>query len=582
MEVHLQCVARPDLAPMTVRTHAGATADSLLGAFWHECGIAYDPALALYTRSNRPLRPGASLNALGVRSGDTLYLRRQRAPLLFLANWGLLAVVCGVVALLGLLLASMAYGLTGGRVPFVHGVVVDAGSSHTEATLYRWQGAKYLGTGRAVQVDHAESDGGISTMEPRRTAEDLARAVSGLLGGIRAPVYLGATAGMRVLNLTQPAQADAILMAAECALKPYGLRRAVILSGHDEGVFAWLSTNYLVEVIPQDSGHTEDTFGALDLGGASTQVAFPVSSDASSEDITELTLYGRKYRVFAVSYLCYGVNEIRRRFLAHIIAQQVSLVTGFSSSLVVGPFILQEYRDTIVSPCHNSGYTFNLTAKDIFESYCTITPQTESWLQQHPDAVFTFVGNGSANECHSAVADLMNPATCKKSYSTCLEPPKVPVPTGQKYMAFSAFYYTLKALNATGMPLDTFLNNSNLMCSATWEEAQTLVTPARFVANYCFQSMFVRDLLLDKYGFSDATWSGINFIKKAKGYDLGWSLGFMINATNAIPAAQPSAPTVGFHLFVLLLCLFVGLLMLAAAFLVLARKQSRAKLHPPM
>ncbi|EEC11322.1 adenosine diphosphatase, putative [Ixodes scapularis] len=499
MEVHLQCVARPDLAPMTVRTHAGATADSLLGAFWHECGIAYDPALALYTRSNRPLRPGASLNALGVRSGDTLYLRRQRAPLLFLANWGLLAVVCGVVALLGLLLASMAYGLTGGRVPFVHGVVVDAGSSHTEATLYRWQGAKYLGTGRAVQVDHAESDGGISTMEPRRTAEDLARAVSGLLGGIRAPVYLGATAGMRVLNLTQPAQADAILMAAECALKPYGLRRAVILSGHDEGVFAWLSTNYLVEVIPQDSGHTEDTFGALDLGGASTQVAFPVSSDASSEDITELTLYGRKYRVFAVSYLCYGVNEIRRRFLAHIIAQQ-------------------EYRDTIVSPCHNSGYTFNLTAKDIFESYCTITPQTESWLQQHPDAVFTFVGNGSANECHSAVADLMNPATCKKSYSTCLEPPKVPVPTGQKYMAFSAFYYTLKALNATGMPLDTFLNNSNLMCSATWEEAQTL----------------------------------------------------------------PSAPTVGFHLFVLLLCLFVGLLMLAAAFLVLARKQSRAKLHPPM
>ncbi|CAN7942710.1 unnamed protein product [Ixodes pacificus] len=563
MEVHLQCVTRPDLAPMTVRTHAGATADSLLGAFWHECGIAYDPALALYTRSNRPLRPGASLNALGVRSGDTLYLRRQRAPLLFLANWGLLAVVCGVVALLGLLLASMAYGLTGGRVPFVHGVVVDAGSSHTEATLYRWQGAKYLGTGRAVQVDHAESEGGISTMEPRRTAEDLAQAVSGLLGGIRAPVYLGATAGMRVLNLTQPAQADAILMAAECALKPYGLRRAVILSGHDEGVFAWLSTNYLVEVIPQDSDHTEDTFGALDLGGASTQVAFPVGSDVSSQDITELQLYGRKYRVFAVSYLCYGVNEIRRRFLAHIIAQQ-------------------EYRDTIVSPCHNSGYTFNRTAKDIFESYCTITPQTESWLQEHPDAVFTFVGNGSANECHSAVADLMNPATCKKSYSTCLEPPKVPVPTGRKYMAFSAFYYTLKALNATGMPLDTFLNNSNLMCSATWEEAQTLVTPARFVANYCFQSMFVRDLLLDKYGFSDATWSGINFVKKAKGYDFGWSLGFMINATNAIPAAQPSAPTVGFHLFVLLLCLFVGLLMLAAAFLVLARKQSRAKLHPPM
>lgn len=563
MEVHLQCVARPDLAPMTVRTHGGATADSLLGAFWHECGLAYDPTLALYTRSNRPLRPGASLDALGVRSGDTLYLRRQRASLLFLANWGLLAVVCGAVALLGLLLASMAYGLTGGRVPFVHGVVVDAGSSHTEATLYRWQGAKYLGTGRAVQVDHAEADGGISTLGPRRTADDLGRAVSGLLAGIRAPVYLGATAGMRVLNFTQPAEADAILMAAECALKPYGLRRAVILSGHDEGVFAWLSTNYLLDIIPQHSDHNEDTAGALDLGGASTQIAFSVGSDVSAEDITELQLYGRKYRVFAVSYLCYGVNEIMRRFLAHIIAKQ-------------------EFRETVVSPCHNTGYSFNRTAKDIFESYCTMTPYTEKWLQEHPDAVFTFIGNGSANECHSAVADVMSAATCRKNYSTCLDPLKVPVPTGHKFMAFSAFYYTLKALNATGMPLDTFLNNSNLICSVSWEEVQTLGIPARYVPSYCFQSMYIRDLLIDKYGFSDATWPNVNFIKKAKGYDLGWSLGFMINATNAIPAAEPSAPSVGFHLFVLLLCLFVGLLMLAAVFLVLARKQSRAKLHPPM
>ncbi|CAN7990819.1 unnamed protein product [Ixodes hexagonus] len=563
MEVHLQCVARPDLAPMTVRTHGGATADSLLGAFWHECGLAYDPALALYSRSNRPLRPGAPLDALGVRSGDTLYLRRQRAPLLFLANWGLLAVVCGAVALLGLLLASMAYGLTGGRVPFVHGVVVDAGSSHTEATLYRWQGAKYLGTGRAVQVDHAEAAGGISALGPRQTAHDLSQAVSGLLAGTRAPVYLGATAGMRVLNLTQPAEADAILMAAECALKPYGLRRAVILSGHDEGIFAWLSTNYLLEVIPQDSDRTEDTFGALDLGGASTQIAFSVGSDVSAEDITELQLYGRKYRVFAVSYLCYGVNEIMRRFLAHIITKQ-------------------EFRPTVVSPCHNSGYSFNRTAKDIFESYCTMTPPAEDWLREHPDAVFTFVGNGSANECHSLVTDLMRPDTCRKSYSSCLDPPKVPVPTHHKFMAFSAIYYTLKALNATTGPLDTFLNNSNLICSASWDEALTLGTPGRFVPNYCFQSMFIRDLLLDKYGFSNATWSSLTFIKKAKGYDLGWSLGFMINATTAIPAAEPSAPTVGFHLFVLLLCLFIGLLVLAAVFLVLARKQSRAKLHPPM
>lgn len=105
--------------------------------------------------------------------------------------------------------------------------------------------------------------------------------------------------------------------------------------------------------------------------------------------------------------------------------------------------------------------------------------------------------------------------------------------------------------------------------------------PARYLSNYCFQAMYIQDLLLDKYSFNDKTWQNIAFLKKQKGFDLGWSLGFMINATNAIPEAEPSAPTVGFHLLVLLLVLFLCLLLLAALFLVLARKQSRAKLHPP-
>lgn len=200
MEVKLKSAAAPDRSPVTVRTHAGATADSLLGAFCHDLGQDYDPRLALYTRSNEPLRGGASLHALRVQPGDTLYVRHQRSPHLFLANWGLLGVICAVVGLLGLLLVSMAYGLTGGRVPFVHGVVVDAGSSHSQATLYYWEGAKYLGTGRVVQVDFREIDGGISSLGPRQTGPALERAVNEVRGELEAPVFLGATAGMRVLK----------------------------------------------------------------------------------------------------------------------------------------------------------------------------------------------------------------------------------------------------------------------------------------------------------------------------------------------------------------------------------------------
>lgn len=561
MEVQLKSATAPDQSPVTVRTHAGATADSLLGAFCHDRGQDYDPALALYTRSNEPLRGGASLRALRVRPGDTLYVRHQRSPHLFLANWGLLGVLCAVLGLLGLLLVSMAYGLTGGRVPFVYGIVVDAGSSHSTATLYHWEGAKYLGTGRVVQMDDRDVDGGISSLGPRLTGPALAQAVSNVRADLQAPVYLGATAGMRLLNLTNPMEADAILMAVECALQPIGLRQATILSGHDEGLFAWLSTNYLFEVIPPASAGA-DTLGAMDLGGASTQIAFALDDNVSSSDVSSLQLYGQRYNVFSVTYLCYGVNEMERRYLAHIVAEQ-------------------GYATTVKSPCHNSGFIYNKTAEEVFESYCTKTPSTEVWLQQHPNTVFTFVGNGTSAGCKKVMTQLMDPSQCKKNYTDCMERPAVPVPHQMKFVGVSAFFYTIKGLNSTGQPLSAFLNASDWICSATWADALKTGAPKRYLSRYCLQSMYIRDVLLVKYGFSEATWTSLTFVKKANGYELGWSLGFMINATNAIPAALPSTPSIGFNLFVLLVVLFILLLVLAAIFLLLARKQSRAKLNPP-
>lgn len=561
MEVQLKSASAPDQSPVVVRTHAGATADSLLGAFCHDRGQEYDPSLALYTRANEPLRGGASLDALRVRPGDTLYVRRQRSPHLFLANWGLLGALCAVLGLLGLLVVSMAYGLTGGRVPFVHGVVVDAGSSHSEATLYRWEGAKYLGTGRVVQVDHRNAEPGISSLGPRRTGPELEKAVSEVLGGLKAPVYLGATAGMRLLNLTNPLEAEAVLMAAECALNPLGLQRASILSGHEEGLFAWLSSNYLFNRIPVEAEEVA-TYGAVDLGGASTQIAFQVDTNISS-GVSSLQLYGRRYDVFAITYLCYGVNEVERRFLAHIVAQQ-------------------NYSANVRSPCHNVGYSFNRTAEDVLGSYCTQTTANKEWLQKNPPTFeFTFVGEGSAAKCEESVAQLMDLSECRKLYSECMEPPEAPVPHNRQFIGFSAFYYTLKALNSSKTSLSAFKNASDWLCSASWEDALKTGIPQRYLSRYCLQAMYIRDVLLDKYKFTEATWPNLMFTKKANGFDVGWSLGFMINATNAIPAARPSLPSIGRNLFILLVVLFVLLLALAAAFLLLARKQSRARLVPP-
>lgn len=146
---------------------------------------------------------------------------------------------------------------------------------------------------------------------------------------------------------------------------------------------------------------------------------------------------------------------------------------------------------------------------------------------------------------------------------------------------FSAFYYTASALNSTKVPLSAFKDASDHLCSSSWDEAKKTGVPERYLYRYCLQAMYMRNVLLDQYKFTDATWPNLMFTKKAKDYEVGWSLGFMINATNAIPAAKPSLPSIGRNLFILLVLLFVLLLALAAAFLLLARKQSRARLVPP-
>lgn len=67
--------------------------------------------------------------------------------------------------------------------------------------------------------------------------------------------------------------------------------------------------------------------GALDMGGASTQITF-VSSD-SSQSSANLTLYGKHYTVYTHSFLCYGMKEAQRRFLAQLVKVTISEVALF-------------------------------------------------------------------------------------------------------------------------------------------------------------------------------------------------------------------------------------------------------------
>ena len=94
------------------------------------------------------------------------------------------------------------------------------------------------------------------------------------------------------------------------------------IPGWQEGLFDWLSLNY------ENIKNGEATSGALDLGGASTQLAFDTknipSSDLTSKTkddtkVVKLKLNNKKYKIFSISFLGLGQDQARENILKTLI-----------------------------------------------------------------------------------------------------------------------------------------------------------------------------------------------------------------------------------------------------------------------
>lgn len=139
-----------------------------------------------------------------------------------------------------------------------------------------------------------------------------------------APVAVKATAGLRLLGTSQSAE---ILDAVRGHLRnafPFPLALpdpVVIMDGRDEGVYAWVTANYLMDTIRADSPKSAVPYAVLDLGGASTQIVFePVFPSAvpdaalqEGEHRYELNFGGKEHVLYQHSYLGFGLMRARKR-----------------------------------------------------------------------------------------------------------------------------------------------------------------------------------------------------------------------------------------------------------------------------
>ena len=83
----------------------------------------------------------------------------------------------------------------------------------------------------------------------------------------------GATAGLRLINLTNPTYITALLGSTRAYFQSLGLlfrspeNQVRIISGSEEGLSGWITTNILMHQL-YENNQPMDTYGILDMGGS--------------------------------------------------------------------------------------------------------------------------------------------------------------------------------------------------------------------------------------------------------------------------------------------------------------------------
>lgn len=111
---------------------------------------------------------------------------------------------------------------------------------------------------------------------------------------------------------------------------------------------------------------------------------------------------------------------------------------------------------------------------------------------------------------------------------------------------FQLFFFVMDflKLSKNKASLDTVKETVKRHCSKPWSEvkSESGKVKEKYLSEYCFSGVYILNLLELGYGFNSSSWKDITFLGKIHGSDAGWTLGYMLNLTNMIPAELPLSP----------------------------------------
>ncbi|KAA8529422.1 hypothetical protein F0562_033779 [Nyssa sinensis] len=248
----------------------------------------------------------------------------------------------------------------------------------------------------------------------------------------RTEVRLMATAGLRMLELGVQ---ERILESCRRVLSLSGFKFhhgwASVITGPDEGIYAWVVANYALGTL---GGDPQQTTGIIELGGASAQVTF-VSSEPMPPEFSHMVKFGNiTYNLYSHSLLHFGQNAAFDLLRESLVTRGLELVNAATES---------HQRGKSIDPCTPKGYSHDMESRNPSPGSLAEKNGYQSTL--HP--------RGNFSECRSAALMLLQDGNEKCSYHHChIGSTFIPKLQG-KFLATENFFYTSKFLGL-GIALD--------------------------------------------------------------------------------------------------------------------------------
>ncbi|KAL3228511.1 Guanosine-diphosphatase [Nakaseomyces bracarensis] len=336
-----------------------------------------------------------------------------------------------------------------------------------------------------------------------------------------APIAVKATAGLRLLG---EEKANKILEAVRQHLEkdyPFPVVKGngvSIMSGEEEGVYAWVTANFLLGNI--GAAERRATSAVFDLGGGSTQIVFEPTFPTNEKMVDgehkySLDYGSDNYELYQFSHLGFGLMQSRDKINALLVKNAIK-----DGSITAGA---KTTEHTIVSPCMPPGVESKAQKVKISDS--------ESYNVK-------FVGPkgvAAPAQCRFLTDSILNKAA-KCSVQPCsfngVHQPSL-VRTFHEDNDLYVFSYFYDRTHPLGMPLSftmqELMDLTRNVCSGpeVWENAFVGIDGAlselKKDSHYCQDLSFLVSLL--HTGYDIPLSRELKTAKTLAGNELGWCLG---------------------------------------------------------